>query len=617
MKSVQSVIILLVAGLVISSCKKEFLETSSPSEFTDDLVFSSTAYTDFAVVGTYALLTQDYLYSARLPLNYSTNSDVEIVGADNNSYRENTNRGLSNYLGNADNNAITREWSTIYKMIERANKCVEGIRTSPVMNTADSNIMKAYLGEVLTLRALAYFELTRHWGDVPFKTEPTRYDLSNVYLPATDRDTIYEHLIADLQEAETYLPWVGSGTYSTVERVTKGFVKGLMARIALFRGGYAIRNKPGFPTERGSNWQTWYELARTQCQQIMQNGKHQLNNNYVDIWRKLNRLELDATFNENLFEVANGLGRSGEMGYSIGIRFFANPKYGFGNNANVVNTTAYYFYTFDSTDLRRDATVAYYVYGSNTGADAKEFIQTNPMSFNFAKWDQRFMGDKWGEVNKAAKGKFGYGINWAIMRFADVLLMFAETENALHGPTALAKDALKQVRHRAFAQAKRAEKVESYVEALTDEQSFFNAIVDERAWEFGGEGIRKYDLIRWNLLTTKIQKQRDEFKKMLAGAAPYNTLPKFLFYKYESNNEILDKASINWYEDKGSVDIPGYTRINWLAGLSDANKTLYSERVDLFSSGLNSAGVQNRYLYPIPSSVIAESQGLLKNSYGF
>jgi hypothetical protein len=63
MKKITYITILFLAGLGISSCKKDFLNTSSPSEFTPDLVFSSPAYTDFAIMGTYALLTQDYLYS--------------------------------------------------------------------------------------------------------------------------------------------------------------------------------------------------------------------------------------------------------------------------------------------------------------------------------------------------------------------------------------------------------------------------------------------------------------------------------------------------------------------------------------------------------------------------
>lgn len=619
MKKRFSILFIAATGLLITACKRDFLSTSSPSEFTPDLVYSSTSYTDFAVTGIYALLTQDYTYSSRLPLTYATNSDIEFAGANNTTYNENSNRGLSNYWGKSENPAIQNEWRTLYKIVERANLAVEGIQTSPLMKTSDSTVMKAFMGEALALRVLAYFELVRNWGDVPYKVEATKYDLSNVYFPPTDRDSIYDYLLADLEQAENYVPWVGSGaTYANVERVTKGFIKGLAARIALARGGYSLRNKGGNnKMERGSNWQKYYELARKKCQEIMKQGVHKLNTSYQDVWKKINQLQLDAVFQENLFEVANGLGRSGEMGYSIGVRFYANPKYGFGNNANVVNTNVWYFYMFDPKDLRRDATVAYYTY-SNGSAEVKEVFTADPTVYNIAKWDQRFMGSSFNEMNKAASAKFGYGINWSIMRYADVLLMFAETENALNGPTALAKDAFKQVRRRAFADADKAVKVEAYVDGLTDQQSFFDALVKERALEFGGEAIRKFDLIRWNMLASKIQEQRDGIKKMLNRQAPYDALPAALFYKYQSDNEILDKANINFYEDKGTADITGYTKIPWLSGLTAANKTSYSERVDLFSSGLKEGSNDNcRHLYPIHNTIVSGSQGTLQNFYGF
>jgi hypothetical protein len=104
---------------------------------------------------------------------------------------------------------------------------------------------------------------------------------------------------------------------------------------------------------------------------------------------------------------------------------------------------------------------------------------------------------------------------------------------------------------------------------------------------------------------------------MLNGQAPYDVLPTYVFYKYNSDNETIDKTSINWYVDQGSADIAGYTKVNWLSTQSASNKTLYSDRVDLFSSGLTASGVQNRHLYPFASSTIAESQGTLKNAYGF
>ncbi len=618
-------ILLLSVGIISTSCS-DFLETSSPSQFTNDVVFTTVTYSDYAVTGIYDLMLQDHTYSSRLPLTFATNSDIEFAGASASDYNANSNRGVSNYYGKPDNVIFNNTWTYLYRMVERANICIAGIQSSPVMTGGDGEAktkMKALLGEALTLRSLAYFELVRNWGDVPFKTEPTQYDLSNVYLPSTDRDTIYDHIIGDLQEAQEYVPWIGVGTSTTVERVTKGFVKGLLARVALTRGGYSIRNKAGFPTERGSNWQKYYEIANKACAEVIESGKHKLNPSYVNIFKNQCALTQDGTYREDMFEVAFGLAQNGEIGYSIGIRFYANKKYGYGNNANVVNTSAYYLYSFDKSDLRKDVSVAYYVYSNSTG-ETKEVLQSNPMTYNIGKWDQRWMGSAWLALNQAAANKFGYGVNWCLMRYSDILLMYAETENALHnGPTTEAKNALKAVRARAFDATQQQEKVINYVDNLNDESSFFNAIVNERAWEFGGEAIRKYDLIRWNMLTSKIQEQRDALKNMLNGQPAqimdksYSALPKYLFYKYKSDNEILDKENMNFYNDWGTDEIAGYTKIGWLSGVSDATKTDLLNRIDLFSSGLNQSGVTNRHLYPISSTVINESQNKLSNSYNF
>lgn len=635
---------LLLTGLTLlwASCD-DFLDTSSPSKFDDQTVYNSVAYADAEMMGIYSMIADAQMYAQRISMNWCTNSDIEYVGASETSYNENSNRGSSNYYGVPGNTVFN--WTNIYKMIERANLGIEGIQNSPLLNSSDAstkNKMQAMLGEALTMRAMGYYELVKHWGDVPFKEEPTSPDLSNVYLGKTDRDTIYEHIINDLLTAEKYVPWLGTSGYGTPERITKGFVKGLLARVCLSRGGYSLRDKPGFPMERGTNWQHYYEIARDQCREIMLNGTHKLNGSYLDIWKKVNALQIETTYNENLYEVALGLGQSGEIGYSIGVRFYANAKYGYGNNANVVNTSAYYFYSFDPDDVRRDITVAYATY-SNGNKDLKEVFQGNPLSYNIAKWDQRWMSDKWLQLNLAANGKIGYGINWIVMRYADVLLMFAEAENELNGaPTADAKDALKQVRRRAFASADQTEKVENYVDNLNSRDAFFNAIVNERAWEFGGEALRKFDLVRWNLLSSKIQEQRSVFNQMLDGAPVtvmgnyYDNIPQNLYYKYIGFNpgapdavyENLDRDDINFYSNRDDLEALdatglkaiGYTRVSWLSGAKDADKDAWRERMRVFSSGLdkvNNGTCDNRYLYPISSTAIGDSQGKLTNSYGF
>jgi len=632
-----------IAALVfaLSSCN-DFLETSSPSNLNDETVYSSVYYTQTQVQGLYDRIADAQMYAQRLSLNWSTNNDIEFVGADENTYNQNSNRGSSNYYATADNSVLT--WDRIFNMIERANLGVQGIQNSPLLASgtdAEQKAMKALLAETKVLRALGYFELTRLWGDIPFKTEPTKNDLSNVYIPKTDRDEILDYLIEELLDCVDDLPWIGesAGTvsYSNAERVNKAFAKGLIARMCLHRGGYALRDKEGFPTERGDNWEYYYGIARTQCDDVIKSGKHKLKTKYVDIWRDINAINRpDGLGGENLYEVALGLAQSGEIGYSIGVRFYQNSKYGYSNNSNVVNTSAYYFYSFDQQDTRRDATVAIATY-SNSSGELKEFFQSNPLSYNFAKWDQRWMAENstWLSQNKEANGKWGYGINWIVMRYADILLMYAETENELNGVTTSAKDALKQVRARAFEGTGTTDTtVDAYVDNLTTKTEFFNAIVNERAWEFGGEGIRKFDLIRWNLLQKKIQEQRDAFNNMIDGLPAkvmdkeYPSLPANIYYKYKEDNENLDRAGINFYAVKADLDalddnalkLQGYTRVKWMTAFSDNNKTGYKKRLEVFSSGLLKTynGVcDNRYLYPIQTNVINDYQGLVKNSYGY
>src|SRR5690606_11410988 len=142
-------------------------------------------------------------------------------------------------------------------------------------------------GEALTLRALAYFELVRYWGDVPFKMEASKSDLSNVYMSKTDRATIYKYIVKDLQEAVTYLPWLKSNAeYSTAERITKGFAKGLLARVSLFAGGWSLRDRNifsnttaevhptipetnGFFVGRTKEWRSYYEIAAKECAEMI------------------------------------------------------------------------------------------------------------------------------------------------------------------------------------------------------------------------------------------------------------------------------------------------------------------------------------------------------------
>ena len=107
--------------------------------------------------------------------------------------------------------------------------------------------MLRFRAEAKTLRAMIYLDLIRLFGDVPYKVEISKSDLSNAYLGKTDRDVIMENLIADLEESIPDLPWAGE---QTTEHVTRGYAHGLLANIALTRAGWFIREsaKEGYIT---------------------------------------------------------------------------------------------------------------------------------------------------------------------------------------------------------------------------------------------------------------------------------------------------------------------------------------------------------------------------------
>ena len=103
---------------------------------------------------------------------------------------------------------------------------------------SDKKELRRLHGEALTLRAQFLFELIRNWGDVPASFIPA-YTLSELFIPASNRDSTYDHLIADLAIAKDLVPWRTEVPRN--ERITKGAVKALSAKLALFRGGYSLR----------------------------------------------------------------------------------------------------------------------------------------------------------------------------------------------------------------------------------------------------------------------------------------------------------------------------------------------------------------------------------------
>jgi len=596
--------------LVSTACEK-YLETDSPSAFTDLYIFSSEGDTRKALNSVYQSFANSS-YDQRLSTFFSCNTDLENghvhAGTDN------TRRDLWSYRATSTNTEILDTWNNCYLGINRANEVIEGIRNSNLYKENNRQVIHM-LGEAMAIRAYKYFLLQFYWGDVPFTTTPTKAG-DEFYLPRTDRDTILAHMISDLIGIEPEMFWADQ-LPEGIERISRDFVIGMIARLSLYRGGYALRQDGTM--RRADDWRDYYTLANTYAKKLIDMKQRTLDPDFQQMF--MNQCQYITTTNMDvIWEVPYLLGVNSDIGWDLGLKVDGgNHDWGTGNN--FINFPPNYLYTFDTTDTRLPVSNAFYYYDEDLVQQPVNWV----IFISTHKWSRTWVPNPLGETS--AKGT---GINFPVLRYADVLLMLAESENELEGPNATAQEALKEVRQRAFPSEYWPEKVDAYIsEKSGSREEFFEAIVDERAWEFGGECIRKFDLVRWNLLGEKIVEAQTTLKQYAEDSqiddGPTSHLADELYYRRKSDGTL---EFYNRFARRPDVvpplkDVPnigdnpdGYETVGWLSGLWDEGTALPVDYMDIQWSGYTDPTGQAPvpYILPIHQSIINSSRGVLDNN---
>ena len=380
-----------------------------------------------------------------------------------------------------------------------------------------------------------------------------------------------------------------------IERMNRDFAIGLIARLALFRAGYGktvdnqmkraddylditadsltvtYKDKDGVE-KTAQSYTQYYQMAKDYCQKLIDLKPRELYANFDQSF--VNEMNYSHDNNaEVLYEVAFVQNYGGDVGWSLGVPNTGTCAKGT-TTAQVAVTPAYYM-SFADTDTRRDVCCAKYSHQNDTVAAARA------TAIYAGKWDRALAAKDLGSGSSK-----GTGINFPLMRYSDILLMLAEAENELNGPTAIAKDALTKVRARAFAGAEDYDtQVTTYVNNLNSKEAFFNAIVDERAWEFGGEGLRKFDLIRWNLYAKKIEETLRTMicwgisteADLMNDASVIAKYPEAKDYAnwadklwYAKSGTANRKNDIKWFnekyqieEDDATMKAAGWASVNW------------------------------------------------------
>jgi hypothetical protein len=590
---------LMVWVFLLPACRK-YTEVEPVSQYSIQQAFADVPNATTAVLGVYDELMGDNAYGIRLSLYYPYDSDEAIVSGN----IDNGRRGVGRYQLQVSNTEIANPFRALYRGIEKANLCIEQLPLMQQYNTgtdAEKKELRRLYGEVLTLRAQFYLELVRNWGDVPAPMIPA-YRQTNQFVPRSDRDDVMDILLNDLNTATSLLPW--RTKVARNERITKGAAKALRARMALYRGGYALRGRKstGGSMQRKPDYLAYYQIARDECAGLMANrNQHTLNPSFEDVWHKyLCGLTPDPYY-EIIFEAGAGGGNSNadsRLGQYNGPVLSADSRYGIGGGG--INCLPTLFYAYDSADKRRDVAVTLYRVN-----DASNIKSVSAAGLN-ALTDGKFRRDWRTPLLPGTVLNTGY--NWPIIRFADVLLMFAEAENELNAaPTQAAKDALYEVRLRAFNG-----NVALAGSIPTDKTSFFNAVVNERLLELSGEGIRKYDLIRWNLLSAKIADTRARLQQMRDAQPPYSHVPQYVYYK--NNGEELQWYASLYKPGLGTGTPPqGFIAVAWGQSLTSSvidGKPLWQAMAGYFTTGKSE-------LLPFDQATLDAYQGRLEQNPGY
>ena len=599
-------IALYAAGMLGATSCSDYLETKSPSTVDADFVFSSTATAKAALEGAKAAMHGAYsshifgdgLYYAadiagsdimRHPEGYAKQPGRHPAEA---FYRNGTETGayaLTSYMKEGTDGTYGYLFSVIGKCNAITTAFEQKDNFEEMMSQSEPTELSQLYGEAVAIRATCYRELIKYFGDVQFQST-----FGVVAGGLVSRDSIYDVCIEQLKKVEPHMYVLGTcPTYANNAKnyYSRTYVDGLIGRMALEAGGYQTRRNDikrvdgkGNPLTfealgtdnqnatygRRSDWKNLYATAKEYFKKAIDNAGtavfHETdprsedkngrvyNNPYQYFFQQLH--DADATYaDESIYEEPFTQGSSGNdpRPYSLGRPSNGGSKvaYPCKNYGQGRINPAFYYGDFDPKDLRRDVSCT--VTGS-TGKGIEALIPFTPGSKQSAggiscnKFDENRQTTVWTQAQRRS------GINAPYMRLSEMYLGYAEACAAI-GDNAEAKTYLTKVRNRAFRTADEAN-VEGFI---NKEGSLLKAIIDERGFEFAGEGDRRFTLIRTGLLPEKIKAIKDLTRKMIDGLKTNGS------YTFENGN------TISAYIYTKSVDA---------AGMKDANgNTMYGYRL--------------------------------------
>lgn len=515
----------LSLGTSMTSCS-DWLEMEAYTSDDIETTFSDEVRADKFVQGCYRGLIHNEMYY-QLGMGETVMHSCEDGSTNNSKYM------MCNYKFDALIPAtVTTIYKEQYRIIEATNIAISNLSKMP-----ETEKRNQLLGEVICIRAFCYLNLIRIYGDIPAVYTPLEEmdpnDENTFYPKRSSRDEIYDKVISEVQSVIDWLPWFEESDYQTPERITKQGAYALLARLALYAGGYSLRwnletNDPATlkmaRRDDATRVKELYQIADNACFQIINHGSNSLVQAHEDmsgfqyLWYNHCQRNFAATNTEILWETA-------QYGDVTNSQFttYAQPgsrggKYGSLKAMQFMLPT--YYLSFNPKDTRRDVScTSYSIYFLEKGSANDTWVDVGTTYSCIMPGKFRL---SWCVAPQSNKQR---NLDIPIFRYADVLLMYAETQNYLNnGPTQAAKNALQEVRNRAG--------VGEELTIPNEQEAFDDAIVQERKWEFATEFTLRTDLIRMNRLAKELAKTKQAMKDLSDRKNEYANIPTYRLYKF-------------------------------------------------------------------------------------
>lgn len=515
----------LSLGTSMTSCS-DWLEMEAYTSDDIETTFSDEVRADKFVQGCYRGLIHNEMFY-QLGMGETVMHSCEDGSTNNSKYM------MCNYKFDALIPAtVTTIYKEQYRIIEATNIAISNLSKMP-----ETEKRNQLLGEAICIRAFCYLNLIRIYGDVPAVYTPLEEmdpnDENTFYPKRSSRDEIYDKVISEVQSVIDWLPWFEESDYQTPERITKQGAYALLARLALYAGGYSLRwnletNDPATlkmaRRDDATRVKELYQIADNACFQIINHGSNSLVQAHEDmsgfqyLWYNHCQRNFAATNTEILWETA-------QYGDVTNSQFttYAQPgsrggKYGSLKAMQFMLPT--YYLSFNPKDTRRDVScTSYSIYFLEKGSANDTWVDVGTTYSCIMPGKFRF---SWCVAPQSNKQR---NLDIPIFRYADVLLMYAETQNYLNnGPTQAAKNALQEVRNRAG--------VGEELTIPNEQEAFDDAIVQERKWEFATEFTLRTDLIRMNRLAKELAKTKQAMKDLSDRKNEYANIPTYRLYKF-------------------------------------------------------------------------------------